>query len=226
MSYQKLFPNSGGAPEGSVGRHGDQRISLVLSGLSAVVSLVTLLFMMRELASMRDQQVLLHSQLQGLMQWKQDQESKSRPLHCSALRAQLKDGDLETAPPFGKVEKCTSEPRGHQGGHQQPVLMLSLGYCKADFKDSDVCLEMEISAPNYKAQQVHLGTLETMEQTDNKAHPVHKVQSVQKVQSVHKVQKARPVRKARPVQKARKAQWVHPGLLGSVPVRSQPLQPP
>eukprot|EP00058_Branchiostoma_floridae_P000728 XP_002586216.1 hypothetical protein BRAFLDRAFT_109574 [Branchiostoma floridae] len=46
-------------------------------GLAAVVTLVALLFMMREMASMRDQQATfmkdVQDQLQGLMQWKQEQ---------------------------------------------------------------------------------------------------------------------------------------------------------
>ncbi|XP_019638424.1 PREDICTED: techylectin-5A-like [Branchiostoma belcheri] len=59
MSSKKLFPNSEAAPEGSVGRHGNQRtlgISITLSGLAAMVSFVALLFMVRELASIREQQ--------------------------------------------------------------------------------------------------------------------------------------------------------------------------
>ncbi|KAI8510837.1 Acyl-CoA synthetase member 2 mitochondrial, partial [Branchiostoma belcheri] len=59
MSSKKLVPNDEAAPEGSVGRHGNQRtlgISMTPSGLASVVSFIALLFMLRELASIRDQQ--------------------------------------------------------------------------------------------------------------------------------------------------------------------------
>ncbi|XP_078618793.1 uncharacterized protein LOC144886191 [Branchiostoma floridae x Branchiostoma japonicum] len=91
MSYQKLFPNRGAAPEGSARHNGDRRaigIFSALSGAAAVVSLVALLFAMRELASMRgqqvtfmkdvqDQQLLLRSQLQDL---KNKMESRTSAL--------------------------------------------------------------------------------------------------------------------------------------------------
>ncbi|XP_078664359.1 angiopoietin-related protein 6-like [Branchiostoma floridae x Branchiostoma belcheri] len=90
MSSKKLFPNGEGALEGSVGRHGNQRtlgIVLALSGLAAVVSVVTLLFVGRELTFLRaqqdqqrrdhDQLVLQGSQLQDLMQWKQELGAKT-----------------------------------------------------------------------------------------------------------------------------------------------------
>ncbi|XP_035664259.1 angiopoietin-related protein 2-like isoform X2 [Branchiostoma floridae] len=84
MSSRKLFPYSGEALEGSARNHGDRRISLVLSGLAAVVTLVALLFMMREMASMRDQQATfmkdVQDQLQGLMQWKQEQGLRTAAL--------------------------------------------------------------------------------------------------------------------------------------------------
>ncbi|XP_078702579.1 uncharacterized protein LOC144928221 [Branchiostoma floridae x Branchiostoma belcheri] len=85
MSSKKLFPNGEAAREGSVGRHENQRtlgIVLALSGLAAVVSVVTLLFVVRELTFLRaqqdqqgrdhDQLVLLRSQLQDLMQGKHE----------------------------------------------------------------------------------------------------------------------------------------------------------
>ncbi|KAI8516220.1 Fibrinogen- domains (FReDs) [Branchiostoma belcheri] len=89
MSSKKPFPNGEAAPEGSVGHHGNQRtlgIVLALSGLASVVSVVALLFVVRELTFLRaqqgalqdhhgrdhDQLVLLRSQLQDLMQWKHE----------------------------------------------------------------------------------------------------------------------------------------------------------
>ncbi|CAH1226529.1 ANGPT2 [Branchiostoma lanceolatum] len=96
MSSQKLFPN-GEAPEGSIGRHGNQwtnGIFMALSGMAAMVGFVAMMFMMREIALIRgqqmafmkqqeacmrkqgrdhDQMVLLRSQLQGL---KQELEAK------------------------------------------------------------------------------------------------------------------------------------------------------
>ncbi|XP_078618790.1 uncharacterized protein LOC144886189 isoform X2 [Branchiostoma floridae x Branchiostoma japonicum] len=84
MSSRKLFPYSVEALEGSARNHGDRRISLVLSGLAAVLSVVALLFMMREMASMRDQQVTfmkdIQDQLQGLMRWKQEQGLRTAAL--------------------------------------------------------------------------------------------------------------------------------------------------
>ncbi|XP_078617590.1 uncharacterized protein LOC144885544 [Branchiostoma floridae x Branchiostoma japonicum] len=87
MLSQKLFPNSGAAPEGSVGRHGDRRaiaIFSALSGAAAVVSLVTLLFTVRELASMRDQQVTFMRDMQyqqvQLRDLKQELESRTTAL--------------------------------------------------------------------------------------------------------------------------------------------------
>ncbi|KAI8517712.1 hypothetical protein Bbelb_037290 [Branchiostoma belcheri] len=59
MSSKKLFPNDKAAPEGSEGRQGNRwtnGIVLALSGLAAVVSVVSLLVMLREIASMREQQ--------------------------------------------------------------------------------------------------------------------------------------------------------------------------
>ncbi|XP_019646376.1 PREDICTED: fibrinogen-like protein 1 [Branchiostoma belcheri] len=56
MSSKKLFPNGEAAPEGSVGRHGNQRtlgIVLALSGLAAVVGFVALF---NDIATMREQQ--------------------------------------------------------------------------------------------------------------------------------------------------------------------------
>ncbi|KAI8514664.1 Fibrinogen- domains (FReDs) [Branchiostoma belcheri] len=58
MSSKKLFPNDKTAPEVSVGHYGNRwtnGIVLTLSGLAAV-GFVALLFMVREIASMREQQ--------------------------------------------------------------------------------------------------------------------------------------------------------------------------
>ncbi|KAI8483929.1 Fibrinogen- domains (FReDs) [Branchiostoma belcheri] len=66
MSSKKLFPNGEAAPEGSVGRHGNWQtfgIVLALSGLAAVVGFVTLLFMVREIATLREQQMALQKDL-------------------------------------------------------------------------------------------------------------------------------------------------------------------
>ncbi|XP_078698930.1 uncharacterized protein LOC144926219 isoform X1 [Branchiostoma floridae x Branchiostoma belcheri] len=87
MSSKKPFPNGEAAPEGSVGRHGNRwtnGIFMALSGLAAVVSFVALLFMVRELASIRDQQMAIMTDLQGLkdqvlqMQLKQEKEAEDK----------------------------------------------------------------------------------------------------------------------------------------------------
>ncbi|KAI8493505.1 Fibrinogen- domains (FReDs) [Branchiostoma belcheri] len=102
MSSQKLFPNGEAAPDVSVGRHGGNRriygISMALSGVAVVVSFVTLVYMMREIASIRDQQMALtfqtdlREELQDLkdqvllMQFKQDKEAedKTAPISLEA----------------------------------------------------------------------------------------------------------------------------------------------
>ncbi|CAH1224823.1 TUBA1A [Branchiostoma lanceolatum] len=284
MSSQKLFLNGEAAPEDSVGRHGNRRtngIFLTLSGMAAVVSFVTLLFMVRELASMRDQQmalmkdiaflrgqqtaltkqqeacmreqgsdhdqmVLLRSQLQDLMQWKQEQGAKEptelgslrkqhavsqTPLRRSALRAplmtqaQLETGDVMTAPPLGKVRKCTTEPRETQ----RPTLSL----CMANSEVSDVCpggMEETVCQVRqvHKARPVQPVQPETQEgtgQTDNKARPVHpETPEIQEGMGQTEY-KARPVQPVQPEiqegtgQTDNKARPVHPDLLDSVPVR-------
>eukprot|EP00058_Branchiostoma_floridae_P013539 XP_002599027.1 hypothetical protein BRAFLDRAFT_104277 [Branchiostoma floridae] len=116
MSSQNLFPNSGAAPEESVGRHGDWRaigIVSALSGLAAVVSLVALLFTVRELALMRDQQatfmkdiqdqqMLLRSQLQDL---KNKMESR-----CSCTESTIATPvTMTTEPQVTLVETMTTE---------------------------------------------------------------------------------------------------------------------
>ncbi|KAI8498399.1 Fibrinogen- domains (FReDs) [Branchiostoma belcheri] len=67
MSTKKLAPNGEAAPEGSVGRHGNpltNGIVPALSGLAAVVSFVALLFMVREIASIREQQTAFMREIQ------------------------------------------------------------------------------------------------------------------------------------------------------------------
>ncbi|XP_019622250.1 PREDICTED: uncharacterized protein LOC109468446 [Branchiostoma belcheri] len=124
MSSKKSSPNNKAAPEGSVGRHGNRwtnGIALALSGLAAVVSVVALI-KVQEIASMQDQQTAFQTDLQGLrdqvllMQLKQEKREAKDKL------AQLKTGDVMTAPPFGKVRRCTTDPRGTQ----RPTLYSSL----------------------------------------------------------------------------------------------------
>ncbi|XP_078671180.1 microfibril-associated glycoprotein 4-like [Branchiostoma floridae x Branchiostoma belcheri] len=86
MSSKKLLPNGEAAPEGSVGRHGNQRtlgIVLALSGLAVVVSVVTLLYVGRELTFLRAQQEALHRDLR-------DQQEKDHD-QLVLLRSQLQD---------------------------------------------------------------------------------------------------------------------------------------
>ncbi|XP_078684952.1 uncharacterized protein LOC144918264 [Branchiostoma floridae x Branchiostoma belcheri] len=87
MSSKKLFPNGEAAPEGSVRPNGTRwtnGIVLALSGLAAVVSFVALLFMAREMASIREQQMAFQKDLQGLrdqmlqMQLKQKKDAEDK----------------------------------------------------------------------------------------------------------------------------------------------------
>ncbi|XP_078699836.1 angiopoietin-related protein 6-like [Branchiostoma floridae x Branchiostoma belcheri] len=114
MSSKKLFPNGEAALEGSVGRHGNRwtnGIVLALSGLAAVVSFAALLFMVREIASMRDQQTAFmreirdqqtafQTELQGLkdqvlqMQLKQEKDAEDKT--ASPLSPQGPSGDIRS----------------------------------------------------------------------------------------------------------------------------------
>ncbi|XP_066265866.1 collagen alpha-1(XXIII) chain-like [Branchiostoma lanceolatum] len=87
MSSEKVFPNSGDIAR----RHGNQRAVGIFMALSGMVSVVTMMIMVRELAFLRgqqeacmrdqgrdhDQMVLLRSQLQDLIQWKQELEGNT-----------------------------------------------------------------------------------------------------------------------------------------------------
>ncbi|XP_019646401.1 PREDICTED: fibrinogen-like protein 1 isoform X2 [Branchiostoma belcheri] len=97
MSSKKLFPNGEAAREGSVGRHGNRRtngIVLALSGLAAVVSVVTLLFVGRELTFLRAQQEILrrvlHDQQAALYGDLRDQQGRDHD-QLVLLRSQLQD---------------------------------------------------------------------------------------------------------------------------------------
>ncbi|KAI8486975.1 Fibrinogen- domains (FReDs) [Branchiostoma belcheri] len=84
MSTKKLFPNGEASPEGSAGRHGNRLtngIVLALSGLAAVVSFVTLMFMVREMASIREQQVAFIRDIRDqvlLIRVKQERETDDK----------------------------------------------------------------------------------------------------------------------------------------------------
>ncbi|XP_078681328.1 uncharacterized protein LOC144916168 [Branchiostoma floridae x Branchiostoma belcheri] len=84
MSTKKLFPNGEASPEGSVGRHGNRLtngIVLAVSGLAAVVSFVTLMFMVREMASIREQQVAFIRDIRDqvlLIRVKQERETDDK----------------------------------------------------------------------------------------------------------------------------------------------------
>ncbi|KAI8486251.1 Fibrinogen- domains (FReDs) [Branchiostoma belcheri] len=74
MSSKKLVPNDEAVPEGSVGRHGNRwtnGILPALSGLPSVVGFVALLFMVREIAIMREQQTALMKEIRDI----RDQQS-------------------------------------------------------------------------------------------------------------------------------------------------------
>ncbi|XP_019644814.1 PREDICTED: microfibril-associated glycoprotein 4-like [Branchiostoma belcheri] len=91
MSSKKLFQNGEAAPEGSVGRHGNpltNRIVLALSGLAAVVSFVTLLFMLREIAFIQEQQTTFMREIQ-------DQQTAFQTDLREELQAYLKDQVLQ-----------------------------------------------------------------------------------------------------------------------------------
>ncbi|KAI8488349.1 Fibrinogen- domains (FReDs) [Branchiostoma belcheri] len=71
MSTKKLFPNGEAALEGSVvcqGKRWTLGIVLALLGIAAVVSFVTLLFMVRGMASLREQQMAFKTDLQEELQ--------------------------------------------------------------------------------------------------------------------------------------------------------------
>ncbi|KAI8489093.1 Fibrinogen- domains (FReDs) [Branchiostoma belcheri] len=69
MTSKKLSQNGEAVPEGSVGRHGNRwtnGIVLALSGLAAVVSVVTLLFMVREITFIQEQQTAFMRDIQDI----------------------------------------------------------------------------------------------------------------------------------------------------------------
>ncbi|XP_019617064.1 PREDICTED: uncharacterized protein LOC109464499 [Branchiostoma belcheri] len=69
MTSKNLSPNGEAVPDGSVGRHGNRwtnGIVLALSGLAAVVSVVALLFMVREITFIQEQQAAFMRDIQDI----------------------------------------------------------------------------------------------------------------------------------------------------------------
>ncbi|XP_078699835.1 uncharacterized protein LOC144926706 [Branchiostoma floridae x Branchiostoma belcheri] len=110
MSSKKLFPNGEAAPEGSVSRYGNQwtnGIVLALSGLAAVVSFVALLFMLREMASMREQQTAFQEVLREQQTaFQTDLREELHYLKDQVLQMQLKQEketeDKTASPPLSR----------------------------------------------------------------------------------------------------------------------------
>ncbi|XP_078682386.1 uncharacterized protein LOC144916863 [Branchiostoma floridae x Branchiostoma belcheri] len=115
MSSKKLVPNGEAAPEGSVGRHGNRwtnGIVLALSGLKAVVAFVALLFIMREIASIRDQQMVfmreirdIRDQQEAFMKQQTDLRGELQGLKDQVLQMQLKqENEAKDKGPAGSTD--------------------------------------------------------------------------------------------------------------------------
>ncbi|KAI8484280.1 Fibrinogen- domains (FReDs) [Branchiostoma belcheri] len=108
MSSKKLVPNGEAAPEGSVGRHGNQRtlgISITPSGLAAVVSFIALLFMVRELASIREQQTAFMKEIRDVRDQQMTIQTDLQGLKDQVLQMQLKqENKVKDKGPAGSTE--------------------------------------------------------------------------------------------------------------------------
>ncbi|KAI8483664.1 Fibrinogen- domains (FReDs) [Branchiostoma belcheri] len=66
MSSKKLVPNGDAAPEGSVGHHGNRWTNGIVLALSGLTAAVALLLMLREIVSIRDQQMVFMREIRDI----------------------------------------------------------------------------------------------------------------------------------------------------------------
>ncbi|KAI8509444.1 Fibrinogen- domains (FReDs) [Branchiostoma belcheri] len=91
MSSKKLVPNDEAVSEGSVGRHGNRwtnEILPALSGLPSVVGFVALLFMVREIATMREQQTALMKEIRDIRDQQSAFQSDLREQQTALMKQQ------------------------------------------------------------------------------------------------------------------------------------------
>ncbi|KAI8493078.1 Fibrinogen- domains (FReDs) [Branchiostoma belcheri] len=207
MSSKKLFPNGEAAREGSVGRHENQRtlgIVLALSGLAAVVSVVTLLFVVRELTFLRaqqdqqgrdhDQLVLLRSQLQDLMQGKHELGVKTNAhLSPEGPTSLTKDWRRDNSATFWK----SAEVHHRSKREAMANTVSDIRPEPPGGMDETVCRVLLVR-PVRPVRLVHPETQGGTGRTDNKAHPVRRARPETQGGTGRTDNKAHPVRRARP----------------------------
>ncbi|KAI8488185.1 Fibrinogen- domains (FReDs) [Branchiostoma belcheri] len=199
MSSKKPFPNGEAAPEGSVGRHGNRwtnGIFMALSGLAAVVSFVALLFMVRELASIRDQQMAIMTDLQGLkdqvlqMQLKQEKEAEDKTASMT-IGPDGPPGDVRSA----EDHSATFWKSAEMHRRSKRDTLDNKFYADMDM-NVDARLDLLAHAAG-EAHAVHPETKERTGRTDNKARPVCRARPETRGGTGRTDNRASPVCKAR-----------------------------